>query len=153
MARAPRSASQPPPESLTATVRLRGQEFSFKLFTRPLRLGDYGTVQYYWMDSSQLRAALATEAAAANFRACVGHWWAAMLVSGLGDDPDQQAHLVSALCYPLVSRDKSLQAIYRDAHLDPKRLRSASASLPDDLRLRIREVVRGRDRLGVQREL
>src|SRR5438067_1955533 len=95
MARTPHTSV----ESLTVPIRLRGQDFTFKLFTRPLRLGPYGTIRYYWMDSSQLRAALASDAAAANFRNCVGHWWAAMQAAGLGDDPEQQAHLVTALCY------------------------------------------------------
>jgi len=55
MARATLASTRKPPHSFTATLRLRGQEFPFRLFTRPLRLGEYGTIQYYWMDSSQFR--------------------------------------------------------------------------------------------------
>ena len=45
-----------PPEKLTATIQILGHEFPFQLYTRPLRLGPYGEVQYYWMDGSQFRA-------------------------------------------------------------------------------------------------
>src|SRR5262245_13395519 len=105
-----------PPESLTATLCLRGHEYAFRLYTRKLRLGDYGTVDYYWMDSSQFRN-LRSEASAANFRAVVGYWAAAMHASRLQHDLDQQVHYVLAVCYGLLSRCKGLQGVYRDAYL------------------------------------
>jgi hypothetical protein len=57
------------------------------------------------MDSSQFRN-IESKASAANFRSCVGHWWAAMGTLGLRGDLEQQTHLVTALCYALVCRSK-----------------------------------------------
>jgi hypothetical protein len=104
------------------------------------------------MDSSAFRS-LKSDSSAANFRNCISHWWAAMRASGLGDDPEQQAHLVTAICYGLVCRDKSLQHVYRDAFLDPMRTKHTEAALPDATRERIRRIVQGRDRVRVQQEL
>jgi hypothetical protein len=140
------------PGSLTATLRLRGHDFAFRLFTRPLRLGDYGTVQYYWMDSSQFRD-LRAEASAANFRSVIGFWAAAVHEMGLQHDPDQQVHYVLAVCYSLLGRCKGQQHVYRDAYLAPDSVRVGADSLPDDVRQRIRDVVHSRDRFQVQQEL
>src|SRR5262245_500171 len=148
----PRTACHKRASSLTATVRLCNQVFSFRLYTRPLSLGPVGVVQYYWMDSSQFRN-IRTEASVSSFRSCLGHWAAAMRSMGCWDDLDQQVHFVAAQCWPLVCRNKSLQGVYRDAFLDPKSLTSEPPSLPDDLRERIVQAVRGRDRMAVQREL
>jgi hypothetical protein len=152
MTRAATGSTRNPPESFTATLRLRGHEFAFRLFTRPLRLGDSGTVQYYWMDSSQFRN-MRTEAAAANFRSVVGFWAAAMREVRLQHDLDQQIHYVLAVCYALFGRCKSLQGLYHDAYLAPNSVRVDAASLPDDVRQRIQEVVHSRDRFQVQQEL
>ena len=152
-------ASLPESTSVTATLALGGQQFTFTLFTRPLRLGAHGTVHYYWMDGSQFRTARRDSAAAANFHACVGHWWAAVGLSGGSDDGDLQGRLALAHCYPLVNRDKTLQTVYRDAYLDQTRLMALKArktnalSPPDEVEQRIQELVRRRDRQGVQREL
>jgi hypothetical protein len=140
------------PKSLTAQVGLLGEDFSFKLYTRPLALGPYGRIQYYWMDNSQFRN-IRSEASCANFRNCLGHWSAAMRSSGLGGDLDQQIHYVTALCYPLVCRNKSMQSVYRDSHLLPSTVDPAGASLAEDVRDRISDIVRARDRFQLQREL
>ncbi|MEJ7636876.1 MAG: hypothetical protein WKF75_02520 [Singulisphaera sp.] len=85
-------AGRTPPASLTAEVRVDGRDFTFTLFTRPLRLGDSGTIRYYWMDSSGFRIARGRRAAdPANFRNCVGHWWAAMRSQGWDRDPARSA--------------------------------------------------------------
>jgi len=141
-----------PPQSLTASVRLAGQDFAFRLYSRHLRLAPFGTVEYYWMDSSLFRN-IESEASAASFRNCVGHWWTAMQASGLGDDLEQQTHLVTAMCYPLVCRSKGMQDVYRDAFLAPLSVDVGADALPDKVRRRIRRIVRARDRFAVQREL
>jgi hypothetical protein len=120
--------------------------------TRPLRLGEFGTVQYYWMDSSQFRNPR-TEAAAANLRSVVGFWAAAMHEMGLSQDADQHVHYVLAVCYALVGRCKSLQDVYHDAYLAPNSVSIDTSSLPDDVRRRIQDVVYSRDRSHVQQEL
>lgn len=152
MARSARPPTAPPPESFTATVVVGRAEFTFTLYHRPLTLGPSGTVQYYWMDGSQFRN-IDSDAAAENFRNCVGHWAAAMRAGGWGDDLDQQVHYVTALCYPLIGRSKALQDVYLDAHLDPRRDDQSPESLPDATRLRIRDIVEARDRDAVGREL
>jgi hypothetical protein len=150
---APRRTPRPEPcESLTATLRLRGQEYLFRLYTRRIRLGDEASIDYYWMDSSQLRD-LKSEAAAANFRSVVGYWAAAMREMRLHDDLEQQVHYVLAVCYGLVGRSKAFQHVYRDAYLAPESVRVQSASLPDAERQRVKEVIRSHDRFRVQEEL
>lgn len=140
-----------PVQTFTATIPLRGQEFSFKLSTRPLPLGRSATVQYYWMDSRQFRR-IGSNASADNFRNCVGHWAASMHDFWLGDDLDQQTHFITAACYPLVTGRKSLQDIYRDAYLSP-RVVQAAIPLPKRVHLHIQDIVAGRDRFRIQEEL
>jgi hypothetical protein len=152
MARTATPSTHKPPESFTATLRLGGDNYTFRLFTRSLRLGEYGTVQYYWMDSSQFRCGH-TKESAGNFRSVIDFWAAAMRHMGLGQDLEQQVHHVLAVCYGLRGRCKSLQSVYRDAYLAPNSVRADTASLPDDVRQRIQQVVRSRDRFRVQQEL
>jgi hypothetical protein len=139
-------------QQLTVEVRRFGQTFPFRLCTRPLRLGTHATIQYYWADISQLRA-LSSEAGAANYRNCLTHWWGSMQARELNQDLDQQIHYVMAQVYPLVSRSRTLQDVYRDAFLQPRRLKDAVASLPDEDRKRIDEIACSRDRARVKQEL
>lgn len=145
------SPRRPAIRSLAALVRLGGQDFTFKLSTRPLVLGHAATVQYYWLDSRQFRH-LSTAAAADNFRACLGHWAAAMRALGLANDLEQQIHYVTALCYAEVCNRKSLQEIYRDAYLAP-RAAKLDHPLPRGVSTRIRDIVTSQDRFRVQEEL
>jgi hypothetical protein len=62
-------------------------------------------------------------------------------------------HLVLATTYGLVSADKGLQHVYRDAHLAPKATRPEERSLPDEVRSRVRDLVQGRDARAVGAEL
>jgi hypothetical protein len=71
---------------------------------------------------------------------------------GLGDDLDQQVHYVCALCYPLVANSKSLQDVYKDSYLARAAVARSLRSVPDEVRTRLRDIVRSRDRLGVQEE-
>ncbi len=142
---------RPALESFPATIVLDGQEFTFKVHTRPLPLGDSVTVNYYWLDSRQFRH-LRNKASAVQFRNTLGHWAAAMRASGWQDDLDQQVHYVMAQCYPLISRCKSLQDVYRDACLAPSVVKSPG-SLSQAVRQHIQEIVGSRDRLRVQAEL
>jgi hypothetical protein len=99
------------------------------------------------MDSSQFRITRRRRAAdPANFRNCVGHWWRAMQLQGLGRDPIQIQQLLLATSYALVSGDKGLQHVYRDAYLAPGATNPVDASLPEAARERIQAVVRNRDR-------
>jgi hypothetical protein len=139
---------------LTATIRVLNQDFAFQLFTRPLRLGPSGSVQYYWMDSSQFRIARGRRVIdPVGFRNCVGHWWAAMHSLGLARDPIQIGHLVLATSYSLVSRSNAVQNVYRGAHLAAGSTRPVDESLPDAIRRRIRAVVESRERDRVRAEL
>src|SRR5262249_44813342 len=137
-------------ESVTVPVRLGGQIFEFRLYTRPLPLGPDVTVQYYWLDSRPFRHL--NSAAAANFRNCVGHWAAAMRTMELGDDLEQQLHYITAVCYALVSGCKSLQHAFKDAYLAPHAAASA-APLSAAVHRRIQDTVSSQDRFQVQQEL
>ena len=140
-------------ESLPATIQLRGQDYTFRLYNRPLKLGDYGMVDYYWMDSSQFRN-LRSEAECSNFRSILGFWAAAMHEDGVQHELDQQIHYVLAQCYPLVARSKGLQRVYRDAYLHPTATDDTTAdALSEEIRDRIRDVLASRDRVRVQEEL
>jgi hypothetical protein len=142
----------PRTKQVTVTVRNFGQTFPFKLHTRPLALGSLATVQYYWMDSSQLRT-LSSNASAANYFHCLAHWWASMQARALHHDLEQQIHYVMAQTYPEVCRCKSLQDIYRDAFLNTKPDKERILSLPEEDRQRINEIVHLRDRFRVKAEL
>src|SRR4051794_19245226 len=112
---AARSSRPTPPATFTAVITTRGHELAFRLCTRPLTLGGHGTVQYYWMDSSQFRIARSRRGGdPANFRNCLSHWWLTMESMGLGDDPTQLEHLILANSYAVVSRSNGLQHVYRD---------------------------------------
>ena len=141
-----------PPECVTAKITLQGQTFPFRLYTRRLPLGDYGTIHYYWMPAPEFHS-LTPKSTTANFRSCLGHWKAAMQTCGLWEDIEQQVTYLLAASYPLVCRSKSLQKIYRDAFLDPTRVSYAATGLPEEARQRIQQVVDARDRFGLQREL
>jgi hypothetical protein len=142
------------PESLDATVALGGQEFRFRLFTRPLTLGRGTRAQYYWMDSAGFRISRGRRAVdPANYRNCVGHWWSAMQSEGLGRDPVQRRHLLLATSFALFSRDNGPQRVYRDAHLACGATEPTARSLPKDVSRRLREVARSRDRHLVRAEL
>jgi len=93
----PRATETSRTEFLHVTLSRFGQDFPFRLYSRPLPLGSGVTAQYYWMDSSDFRS-LRTEAEAINFRSCIGHWAASMRSRGLHHDLEQQIHYVLALC-------------------------------------------------------
>ena len=141
-------------KSLVVPIALQGVPFSFNLWTRPLDLGEYGTVQYYWMSSADFRVPRRKRAKdLANFRNCVGHWRQAMASRGLATDPLQVGHLLLATAFRLFAANKSLQKIYRDAHLKFKLTDPESMSLSDEIDKRIQAVVTSKNREEVRKEL
>src|SRR5262249_26988744 len=138
---------RPSLETLTATVSVGGTPFTFRLNSRPLELGPDLTVRCYWVNSSKFRISRAQRRRADpdNFRPGGATWWRAMQVCGWADDPDQLRHLMLATTYGLVSADKGLQHVYRDAHLAPKATQPEERSLPDEVRSRVRALVLGRN--------
>ena len=146
MVRPTHSRSTSATRRLTARVEVNRQEFTFRLLSRRLALGPDVTVDYYWMDSSEFRN-LRTRRASdpANFRNCIGLWWAAMRECGYDRDPHEIRHLLLATSHGLTAGSKRLQNAYRDAYLAPGRTRPTEDALPDDTRDAITEVVRSRD--------
>src|SRR5262249_25077077 len=123
-----------------------GQDFTFRLCTRPLRLGADVTVRYYWMDSSGFRVARGRRGGdPANLRNCVGHWWAAVRPDGAGDDPALMRTALCATSPAPLSRSTALQPVYRAAHLMPAATAPRDRSLREPVSDLIREVVRSRD--------
>lgn len=135
-------------------MELHGTPLTFILNGRRLALGDHASIDYYWMDASAFRR----KTFSANFRNCMLHASAVSQAMGW-HDTEQTAHLIWALCYPPVSREKSLQRVYKDAFLKKQR-RGADAHLSeyyDQLPTFVEEDIRGclesRDRFGVKHAL
>jgi hypothetical protein len=100
-------------QKLSIDLKKGTQCSRFLLNYRPLDLGTGRTIGYYWMDSRQFR----TRPPGPNYRACVDSWWADVEMAGDTDDWGNLANLVLAECFSLVNTSRSLQEIYRDAHL------------------------------------
>lgn len=135
-------------------LELYGTPLTFSLHGRRLALGDHASIDYYWMDGSEFRK----KKFSANFRNCMLHARAVTHEMGWQDDTEQMAHLVWALCYPQVSREKSLQRIYRDAFLRPPLRRHAPNrtehdELPTSKNDDIRSCIRSCDRFEVKQLL
>jgi hypothetical protein len=141
-------------ESFTASVSVGGQDFDFRLHTRPLSLDSELSATYYWMDSSRFRIARSRRSAdPVNFRSCVGHWWAVVQAAGFGSDPVQIRNLILAASFALISGGKALQQVYRDAHVAARATAPEEQSLPDEAQARVRAVVSSQDRARVRKEL
>ncbi|MEI8383954.1 MAG: hypothetical protein WCJ09_27820 [Planctomycetota bacterium] len=107
-----------PAKRTTVEVTLDGRVFPFELWHRPLQLGEVGEIQYYWMNSSELRKGLqATDEELANLRNCIGLWWRAAKGSGANREESQIKHLLLASCYGLFANNKALQMVFHDAYL------------------------------------
>lgn len=136
------------------TVRLGGADFTFDICGRRFALGRNHAVDYYWMDSTGFRITRARRKVdPANFRNCVGHWWAAMRTRGWHRDPDQLDHLLLATSYAVLSGSKAAHQVFRDAHLAPGATKPTEEALTDATRRQIRKAVAGRDRAWVGHEL
>jgi hypothetical protein len=148
---------------LTIDLEKGTRSFRFHLLHRPLDLGDGLVIRYYWMDSRRFR----TRPLGPNYRACVDSWWADVEMAGHTDDPGNLATLVLAECFPLVNTSRSLQKIYRDAHLHeaadrewnedsgdgPRKKRVRSYSLPAEESRRLLALAGRRDADRVRSEL
>lgn len=148
----PRPSWSTPVETFTATISRGGREFPFELHYRRLRPGEFSTIQYYWMNNAHFRW-LGAGSSSKNFQNCVDLWITASRLDGMEDDPVQQSHALMAQCYPLVSRSRAMQNIYRDAYLKPAQIDASAEPLPNDVLSRIRNVVESRDRFSLQHEL
>jgi len=137
---------------IKGALTLRGMDYPFQVHRQTVELGSAGPIQYYSMLVADLRGKDPTRAIS-NFRSCVGYWWAAMHELRLQNDWDQQRHLVMAICYGLVNRNKSLQDVYLDALPRPDSIVLDCLSIPDETQQRIRDVITRRDRAGVKQEL
>ncbi len=136
------------------SVRVGEHDFTFDLCGRRLALGPGRAIDYYWMDSTGFRITRARRKVdPANFRNCVGHWWAAMRLNGWHRDPDQLDRLLLATSYAVLSGAKSTHQVFRDAHLAPGATKPTTEALADDVDGRIRRTVERRDRARVGCEL
>jgi hypothetical protein len=137
-------------EQLIAPIPIGGHTFDFHLCARPISLGPVA-VHYYWMDVTYLRS-VKDIIGETNFRSCTGHWMHAMQASGAMDDA-QRAHFVTAMLYLVFCRSKSLQKIYSDAILRPvRRGAELNVELPDETRIRIKRLIRPRNRNRIGQE-
>src|SRR5262245_55172622 len=136
LARATPVPSSTPTRHLRVTIRLAGANFSFDLCHRQLALSPACSIQYYWMDSTGFRITQSRrQLDPANFRACLGHWWAAMKSSGRHRDPNQINHLLLAASYAALSGGKAGHQVFRDAHLAPCMSEPDEQTLSNDVNL------------------
>ena len=116
---------------IRGALTLRGENYPFELRRQTVKLGSAGPIQYCYMLLADLRGDDPTQDVS-NFRSCVGFWWAAMHELRLQNDWEQQRHLVMALFYALVNRNKSQQDVYLDALPRPDSIDPDSLSIPQD---------------------
>jgi hypothetical protein len=138
-------------QRITANVEVLGRTFAFELCNRPVKLGDHATIQYYWMDSSQLRncsPAFRTK----NYDSCLDLWWFSRQERGWHPE-EEQIHFLLANVYPLICKTKRLQHVCRDAFLESEALEQTTSSLADEDRDRINSIVRSQDRSQVKQEM
>jgi hypothetical protein len=137
---------------LTVPLCVGDNTFHFRLNTRPLSLGPDVSVQYYWIDSAQLRSKNSSTGMS-NFRAIVDFWAAGMHEKGWFGDPVLQLRYVLARAHRLVVQQKALQDVFRDAFPGRGYAQLGADALPDDVRSRIHAVVESRDRTRLGQEL
>ena len=136
------------------SVRVGEDDFTFDLCGRRFALGPGRAIDYYWMNSTGFRITQARRNVdPANFRNCVGHWWAAMRASGWHRDPDQLDNLLLTTSYAVLSGAKSTHQVFRDAHLARRATKPTTESLADEVNRRIRQAVDRRDRARIGCEL
>ena len=136
---------------ISGSLELQGLTFPFSLKHQSLELGTAGTIDYYYMPSSELRAK-ATHAGITNFHSILEHFWCILNSAGINDD-EQIADYLLATSYALVGTDKSVQKIYRDSFLKPRSFRPDKLLLPDETREHIRDIISGRRKAVIRQEL
>jgi hypothetical protein len=154
-----RSTTVSRPASLrrfTATVQHGGHDFPFELCTRELRLSPEQSINYAWMDSTAFRITKNQRGRDhTNVRSILSHWWATRQSCGWHRDPHEIYDLLLAANYAALSGGKTTHQVFRDAHLRAGRTALVNVSLPGEVNLRIRDVVRSRDcdRVGAEFDL
>ncbi|MBA4107549.1 MAG: hypothetical protein C0485_17570 [Pirellula sp.] len=150
-------------------VDTAGRCFEFQVHRRELDLwgglgADERSCRYHWMDGRQLRQGQGGP----NFRTCVDFWWLQAEQNGDGGDPVALQTLALAECFPLINTARSMQEVYRDAHLRADTsIHSGSdvegrtgrgqvepnVALAEDEDARLRSVARLRNTTLIQQEL
>lgn len=116
------------------SVSVYDRAFDFHLCRRPVPLGQYLTVDYHWMDVSEIRQG--TEAQHRDFaslNSCISLWWHVVRLSGQQHEPKVIQIYLLALCYLLLARVKGQFRLYCDAI--PRSRRYYDAPSLDDCRL------------------
>lgn len=135
------------------SLEINGRSFTFPLCTRPLNVGLDSPIQYYWINHGLLRETAANQTVNLCDR-IVDFWRQAMIEAGAFDQPEQLETYLLARCYRVLSKNKGMQQVFRDAHLghhvDHSDSSTGGIELSDDIRGRIREVA-GRQGIEVLR--
>lgn len=161
-------------KTFIAKVVINGSEIPFRLFTRPLKFGTFGTIQYYWMNAYPNRVSMNVgdgsgaavknshpqfsrrfleEDSFSNYPSILRYWFDLSYANGYHFKHEGLTPWLLALCYPIVCDDKSIQKIYNDAHFSPKFKSRMVDELSDDLREQISKVVDSKDFDRVQQFL
>lgn len=125
------------------SLEINGRSFTFPLWTRPLNAGLDSPIHYYWIDHGLLRETAANRSVNLCDR-IVDFWRQAMIEAGAFDQPEQLESYLLARCYRVLSRNRGMQQVFRDAHLGHHVDRSDSSTeaveRSDAIRGRIRGV-------------
>jgi len=135
-------------ELVRVILRRFGRRFPFALCKRKLDMGEAGQIDYYWMDSSELR-----RGEGVNFRSCIAFWWAAMEFKGWNCDNDILMTRVFAESYRRLGDTRGTQKMFLDAHISRSVALPRGYSLPQDEFKRLRDIAYRRDVGGIRREL
>jgi hypothetical protein len=133
------------------SLQMWGRSYPFFLEHQTIELGPAGTIDYYYMPSSALRAK-DSKKGVTNFRSILDFYWCILESAGIDGD-EQIADYLLATSYALLGTDKSVQKIYRDSFLKRRSFRPDKLSLPEDTRKHIQDLIAGRRKEAVRQEL
>lgn len=109
-------AKEPRWETLELSTNVFGKKFTFHLCRRPVNLGPNVTVQYYWMNSADVRKGVnASKVGLQNVSSCKELWWQFVVDQRKHGRPDVLQKLLLTEIYPLFATSKGQQRIFLDA--------------------------------------
>lgn len=135
-------------ERIRVPVLVNGQTFEFPVCRRPLNVGLDRPIQYYWIDHDLLRETRSNQSTNLCDR-IVEFWREAMIEAGAFQDSAQLEHYLFAKCHRVLSGNRGMQRVFRDAHAghhtDERDAPVGAIELSDEIRGHIRAVVNSRE--------
>ena len=145
-------AKTPQYERLSLTADVYGKSFEFDLCHRPVNLGPDLSVQFYWMDASQVRKGKqALDFSQKNVEGCIELWWHWVHLNGRHTDPLVLQQFLLANLYPIFATNKGQQQVFLDAFpggqkrypIQGKFVPSNASFTPRKIEKQLHELLRG----------